>query len=52
MDKESTQITNLWQTGLGFALVIQRTVLVWFFFSFVEVLGMQHLELRLSLACF
>ena len=52
IDQQSTQITNLWQTGLGFALVIQRTVLVWVFFSFLEALGMQCLELRFSLECF
>ena len=34
IDKESTQITNLWQTGLGFALIIQRTVLVCLFVFF------------------
>lgn len=44
-------MTNLWQTGLGFALIIQRTVLVVvFFFFFLEALGMQHLGLCFSLA--
>ena len=46
-------MTNLWQTGLGFALIITEDCVGFFVvFFFFAALGMRHLGLFISLACF